>query len=73
MAALTLRISDSKHKRLKQLARSRGVSINRLLDEATTLMLAEFELETQFRLRAKSGAGKAARGLALLDKAVRSS
>ena len=73
MAALTLRISDSKHKRLKQLARSRGVSINRLLDEATTLMLAEFELETQFRLRAKRGAGKAARGLALLDKAVRSS
>ena len=73
MTALTLRISDSKHKRLKQLAKSKGMSINRLLDEATTLMLAEFDLETQFRLRAKRGAGKTARGFELLEKAVRSS
>ena len=73
MIVLTLQLSESKHKRLKQLAKSKGMSINRLLDEATTLMLAEFDLEAQFRLRAKRGAGKAARGLELLEKAVRSS
>jgi len=73
MIVLTLQLSESKHKRLKQLAKSKGMSINRLLDEATTLMLAEFDLEAQFRLRAKRGDGKAARGLELLEKAVRSS
>ena len=33
----------------------------------TTLMLAEFDAETRFRLRAHSGSGKAQRGLELLD------
>ena len=33
----------------------------------TTLMLAEFDAETRFRLRAHSGSGKARRGLELLD------
>ena len=70
MIVLTLQLSESKH---KQLAKSKGMSINRLLDEATTLMLAKFDLETQFRLRAKRGTGKAARGLELLEKAIRSS
>ena len=33
----------------------------------TTLMLAEFDAETRFRLRAQNGAGKTQRGLELLD------
>jgi len=41
-----------------------------LLDEATTLLLAEYDAETRFRLRALRGAGKAARGLELLNKAT---
>jgi hypothetical protein len=34
----------------------------------TTLMLAEFDAETRFRLRAQNGTGKTQRGLELLDK-----
>jgi len=70
MSALTLRLPDDKHERLRALARSRGTSVNRLLDEVTTLLLAEYDAETRFRLRAQRGAGKAERGFALLDKAA---
>jgi hypothetical protein len=69
MSALTLRLPDQKHERLKELAKIRGMSINHLFDEFTTLILAEFDLKTQFEIRANRGQGKAARGLELLDKA----
>jgi len=69
MAALTVRLPDEKHMRLKALARSRGTPLNRLIDEMTTLMLAEFDAETRFHLRAERGAGKTERGLAMLKKA----
>lgn len=70
MSALTLRLPDDKHERLRALAQSRGTSVNRLLDEVTTLLLAEYDAETRFRLRAQRGVDKAERGLALLDKAT---
>ena len=70
MSALTLRLPDDKHARLRALAQSRGTSVNRLLDEVTTLLLAEFDAETRFHLRAGRGVGKTERGLALLDKAA---
>lgn len=69
MTALTVRLPDEKHRRLKALAKSRGTPLNRLIDEMTTLMLAEFDAETRFRIRAERGAGKEAEGLALLKKA----
>jgi DNA-binding IclR family transcriptional regulator len=70
MGALTLRIPDDKHQRLRALAQSRQTTVNRLLDEMTTLMLVEFDAETRFKLRAAQGAGKTNPGLALLDKAA---
>ncbi len=70
MAALTLRIPDDKHQRLRALAQSRSTTINGLLDEMTTLMLAEFDAETRFKLRAGRRVGDQERGLALLDKAA---
>lgn len=70
MSALTLRLPDDKHQRLRALAQSRGTTLNRLIDEMTTVMLAEFDAETRFKLRAERGTGKAARGLALLAKAA---
>lgn len=70
MTALTVRLPDEKHRRLKALAKSRGTPLNRLIDEVTTLMLAEFDSETRFRLRAERGVGKAELGLALLKKAT---
>ena len=70
MAALTVRLPDDKHRRLKALAASRGTPLNRLIDEMTTVMLAEFDAETRLRLRASQGAGREAEVLALLDKAL---
>ena len=60
---------DEKHRRLKALAQSRGTPINRLLEEMTTLMLAEFDAETRFNVRAARGASRDERGLELLQKA----
>ena len=70
MSALTVRLPDEKHNRLRALAQSRGTTLNRLIDGMTTMMLVEHDAETRFRLRAARGAGNAARGLALLDKAL---
>ena len=63
MAVLTVRLPDEKHMRLNALAKSRGAPMNRLIEEMTSLMLAEFDAETRFRVRAAQGAGKGARGL----------
>ncbi len=68
MSALTVRLPDDKHQRLKALAKSRGTPLNRLIDEMTTVMLAEFDAETRFRLRVTQGTGKVERGLKVLDE-----
>lgn len=62
-------LPDEKHRRLKALAQSRGTPINRLLEEMTTLMLAEFDAETRFNVRAARGASRDERGQELLQKA----
>ena len=69
MTALTVRLPDEKHRRLKALAKNRGTPLNRLIDEVTTVMLAEYDAETRFRLRAERGASKKDVGLSLLAKA----
>jgi predicted transcriptional regulator len=70
VGAFTIRLSDDKHNRLRQLAKARSITINGLIDETVTLMLAEFDAEVRYRIRAQRGAGQQARGLALLAKAV---
>lgn len=72
MSALTLRLPDDKHARLKSLARRRGTSVNRLIEEMATVAIAEADAETRFALRAERGRGKVDRGLALLRKAASS-
>ena len=69
MSALTIRLADDKYQRLKDISRRRRISVNRLIDEMTTLMLAEFDAETRFLLRAERGRKRMARGLRLLEKA----
>lgn len=68
---LVLQLTEDKHQRLRALAQSRHTTINRLMDEMTTLMLAEFDAETRFKLRAGRGTGLATEGLALLDKVAK--
>ena len=68
MTAMTVRLPDDKYRRLKEVAHQRGTSVNRLIDEMATLMLAELDAETRFLIRAERGRGKLARGLELLEK-----
>lgn len=69
MAALIIRLPDAKRDRLKLLARSRKLSVTKLIDEMTTAALAEFDAQTRFKMRAARGTGKRKRGLELLAKA----
>ncbi|MBW4641188.1 MAG: ribbon-helix-helix domain-containing protein [Gloeocapsa sp. UFS-A4-WI-NPMV-4B04] len=64
MATLTIRLPDDKHERLKELARRRNMSVNKLIEELSTIALAEFDVETRFRAMAAKGSVEA--GLALL-------
>jgi len=66
MATLTVRMPDDKHNRLKALATYRHLSVNKLIEELSTLALAEFDSETRFR--ALAATGNIDRGLKLLDK-----
>ena len=70
MSALIIRMPEEKRERLKTLAKSRNVSVNKLIEEMATVMIAEFDAETRFRLRASRGHGKQKRGLELLQKAA---
>jgi predicted transcriptional regulator len=65
MATLTIRLSDEKHERLRQLAERRKISMNKLIDELSTVALTEFDAETRFRARVALGSRE--EGLALLD------
>lgn len=69
MSALTIRMPDDKYQRLKALSRRRRTSVNQLIDEMATLLLAEADAETHFLLRAQRGEGRQKRGLTLLEKA----
>jgi HicB family len=66
MATLTVRIPDDKHLRLKELAESQGISVNKLIEELSTVALVEFDANTRFKLMAARG--NALEGLRLLDK-----
>jgi predicted HicB family RNase H-like nuclease len=43
MSTLTIRMPDDKHQRLKQLAESKGISVNKLIEELSTIALTEFD------------------------------
>jgi hypothetical protein len=71
MSVLTIRIPQGKHERLKNLAKSRGVSVNKLMEELSAVALAQHDAEVRFRAMARRGSAK--EGLALLDKLDRAS
>ena len=70
MSALTIRVPESKHERLKNLAKARGVSLNKLIEELSTIALVQLDAEVRFRAMSRKGSRKT--GLALLDKLDRS-
>lgn len=70
MGTLTVRLPNDMHERLRQLAKHRNVSLNRLVEELSTAAIAEFDAETRFRARAAIGSPEEA--LAILDRLDRS-
>lgn len=66
MSVMTIRLPDTTHERLRQLARTRGVSLNKVMEDLATRALTEHDLEARFRARAARG--DRAAGLALLHR-----
>ncbi len=66
MSTLTIRLPDDTAQRLKSLASTRGLSINKLMEELSTQAIAAFDAETRFRTLAARG--DAAQALAILDR-----
>ncbi len=66
MATLTVRLPDDKHARLKNLAKLRKISVNKLMEELSAIAIAEYDAETRFLAMAAKGSRK--EGLALLNK-----
>jgi len=66
MATLTIRLTNEKHIRLKELAQTRGISVNKLIEELSTIALAEFDACTRFKAMAVTGNPED--GLRILDK-----
>jgi len=66
MATLTIRLPDEKHNRLKQLAQAKGISVNKLIEELSTIALAEFDANTRFK--AMAATGNPEEGLRILPK-----
>jgi predicted transcriptional regulator len=66
MATLTIRLPDDKHSRLRELAQSRGISINKLMEELSTIALAEYDTYNRFKVMAAMGNPQ--EGLAILEK-----
>jgi hypothetical protein len=63
---MTIRLPNDRHDRLRRLAKHRGISVNKLMEEFSAIGLAQFDAETRFRSLARKGSP--ARALRLLDK-----
>lgn len=66
MGTLTIRLPEDQHARLRALAKSRGISLNKLFEEFSTRAITEFDMEMRFRMLAARGNKE--RGLELLAK-----
>lgn len=66
MSTLTIRLPDNTTDRLKSLARSRGLSVNKLVEEMSAQALAAWDTENRFRTFASQGDVKQA--LDILDR-----
>ncbi|SDF42809.1 Ribbon-helix-helix protein, copG family [Limimonas halophila] len=66
MSTLTIRLPDDTAARLKALAQSRGISVNKLFEELSTQAITAWDVENRFRAMASQGDRDAA--LAVLDR-----
>ena len=69
MTTLTIQLPDDTAQRLRALASSRGISLDRLLEEVSEAALSAHDTETRFRAMAAKGDREAAlEVLARLDR-----
>lgn len=66
MSTLTVRLPDNTAERLKILARSRGLSVNKLMEEMSAQALAAWDTENRFRTLALQG--DIPQALSILDR-----
>lgn len=55
MSTLTIRLPENTAERLKTVARARGLSVNKLMEELSTQAIASFDAESRFRAMAAGG------------------
>ena len=65
MSTLTIRLPADTHG-LKVIARQRGMSMNKLIEELSTMAIAHYDAETRFPAMAAKGSVE--EGLRILDK-----
>jgi predicted transcriptional regulator len=66
MSTLTIRLPDDTAQRLKALAQSRGLSMNKLVEQLSAHALSAWDTENHFRAMAATGDVKKA--LVVLDR-----
>ena len=66
MSTLTIRLPDDTAQRLKSLAQSRGLSMNKLVEQLSAHALSAWDTENHFRAMAATGDVQLA--LAVLDR-----
>ncbi|MEN9727871.1 MAG: hypothetical protein RL434_2237 [Pseudomonadota bacterium] len=66
MSTLTIRLPDDTAERLKAMAKSRGLSTNKLVEQLSAQALSAWDTENHFR--AVAAAGDANFALAILDR-----
>jgi len=66
MSTLTIRLPDDTAERLRALAKSRGLSTNKLVEQLSAHALAAWDTENHFRALAMTG--DVNRALAILDR-----
>ncbi len=52
MSALIIRMPQEKRERLRQVAKERNLSVNKLIEEMATVAIAEHDAEVRFHVRA---------------------
>jgi hypothetical protein len=66
MSTLTIRLFEDTAQRLKSLAQSRGLSMNKLVEQLSAHALAAWDTENHFR--AMAATGDVSKTLAVLDR-----
>ena len=66
MSTLTIRLPDETVQRLKSLAQSRGLSMNKLVEQLSAHALSAWD--TEYHFRAMAATGDVNKALAVLDR-----